>query len=106
MLQRIRDGLHGRKWLAWVALAPIAIIFTFWGGSNSFDFNGVSKRDAATVDGEEIPAEEATRAWSNEQARWSQLKGSEIPVGERARIQDDILEQLVLRKVIDRKLDE
>ena len=106
MLQRIRDGLHGRKWLAWVALAPIAIIFTFWGGSNSLDFGGgVSKRDAAKVDGDEIPAEEATRAWSNEQARWSQLNGGEIPAGDRARIQDEILEQLVLHKVIDDKLD-
>ena len=41
MLLRIRDGLQRRKWLAWFALAPIALIFMFWGGSNSLDFNGV-----------------------------------------------------------------
>ncbi len=61
MLQRIRDGLQGRKWLAWLALFPIAAIFVFWGGSSSLDFTGASRQDAAVVDGEEIPASKATQ---------------------------------------------
>jgi hypothetical protein len=43
MLQRIRDGLQGQKWLAWVVLGAIGATFVFWGGSNSLDFTGVSK---------------------------------------------------------------
>lgn len=105
MLQRIRDGLHGRKWLAWLALFPIAAIFIFWGGSNSLDFNGSSRQDAAIVDGEKIPATEATKAWSETQARWSQQFGTEIPAEQRARIQDNILEQLVLQKLLENRLD-
>jgi peptidyl-prolyl cis-trans isomerase D len=106
MLQRIRDGLHGRKWLAWLALFPIAAIFIFWGGSNSLDFNGTSRQDAAIVDGDKIPATEATKAWSETQARWSQQFGTEIPAEQRARIQDNILEQLVLQKLLENRLDE
>jgi peptidyl-prolyl cis-trans isomerase D len=106
MLQRIRDGLHGRKWLAWLALFPIALIFVFWGGSSSLDFTGTTTRGAAEVDGEEIPANEATKAWSDTQARWSQQFGTEIPAEQRARIQDNILDNLVLRKLLEMRLED
>jgi peptidyl-prolyl cis-trans isomerase D len=106
MLQRIRDGLHGRKWLAWLALFPIAAIFIFWGGSNSLDFSGSSRQDAAIVDGDKVPATEATKAWSETQARWSQQFGTEIPPEQRARIQDNILDQLVLEKLLELRLDD
>ena len=106
MLQRIRDGLHGRKWLAWLALFPIAAIFIFWGGSSSLDFSGSSRQDAAVVDGEKIPASKATKAWSETQARWSQQFGSEIPAEQRARIQDNILDQLVLEQLLENRLAE
>jgi peptidyl-prolyl cis-trans isomerase D len=105
MLQQIRDGLHTRKWLAWLALFPIALIFVFWGGSNTLDFSGVSGQDAAKVDGEKIPATEATKAWSDTQARWSQQFGTEIPEEQRARIQDNILESLVMQKLLELRLD-
>src|SRR5688572_17238851 len=104
MLQRIRDGLHGRKWLAWIALFPIALIFVFWGGSNTLDLGGVSAADAAKVDGEKIPADEASKAWSEMQARWSQQFGADIPDEQRVKMQDSILEQLILQKLIEKRL--
>ena len=106
MLQRIRDGLHGRKWLAWLALFPIALIFVFWGGSNSLDLSGAGQDDAAEVDGEKIPAEEATRAWSEAQANWSRQFGMEIPAEQRARMQENIIEGLVRQKLIETRLEE
>ena len=106
MLQRIRDGLQGQKWLAFVVLGLIGATFVFWGGSGSLDFSGVSQNDAAEVDGAEIPASEATRAWSDAQARWSQQFGTEIPAEQRTKIQDNILENLILTKLIERRLDE
>src|SRR4051812_11934865 len=105
MLQRIRDGLHGRKWLAWVALFPIAAIFIFWGGSNSLDFSGTSRAEAAKVNGEAIPSADATKLWSDMQSRWFQQYGADIPDEQRARVQDNILEQLVLDKLIDLRMD-
>ena len=101
MLQSIRDGLHNRKWLAWVALAPIALIFVFWGGSNSLDFSGVSRQDAVEVDGEKVPAIKATRMWAMTQKQWSQRVGSEIPPEQQKRIQENILEQLVVEQLLE-----
>ena len=105
MLQRLRDGLNTRKWLAWVALFPIAAIFIFWGGSNSFDFGGRNRQEAAKVDGEVIPATEASKEWSQRQAQWSQQYRSEIPPELRPKVQDDILDTLVLQKLIERRFD-
>src|SRR3954471_14165178 len=104
MLQRIRDVMQGQKWLAWVVLGAIGATFIFWGGTNSLDFNGVSRNDAASVNGEEIPAAEATQAWSEQQARWAQQVGSDIPAEQRAKMQDNILDQLILQKLVKTRL--
>jgi peptidyl-prolyl cis-trans isomerase D len=106
MLQRIRDGLHGKQWLAWVFVGAITLPFVFWGGSRSFDFNGVGKTTAAEVDGIEIPASEATRAWSEMQARWSRQFGTDIPDEQRVAMQKNIIDGLVLRRLIEKRLQD
>jgi peptidyl-prolyl cis-trans isomerase D len=106
MLQRIRDGLQGQKWLAAVVLGAVGLTFVFWGGTSSLDFSGAGGRDAAKVDGESIPAESATRAWSDTQSRWSQQFGTEIPADQRERMQDNILEDLVRQKLIEDRLEQ
>ncbi|HYJ42693.1 MAG TPA: peptidyl-prolyl cis-trans isomerase [Steroidobacteraceae bacterium] len=106
MLQRIRDGLQGQKWLAWIILGLIGATFVFWGGSSSLDFTGVSGTTAAEVDGVEIPATEATRAWSDMQARWSRQFGTDIPPEQRVAMQQNILDGLVLRKLVEMRLND
>jgi peptidyl-prolyl cis-trans isomerase D len=106
MLQRIRDGLSGQKWLAWTVLGAVGATFVFWGGSNSLDFTGVSKQTAATVNGVEIPASEATKAWSDTQARWARQFGTEIPPERRVAMQQNILDGLVLRKLVEKRLED
>jgi peptidyl-prolyl cis-trans isomerase D len=106
MLQRIRDGLQGQKWLAWFILGAIGLTFVFWGGSSSLDFSGVSNTTAAEVDGIKIPANEATRAWSETQARWSRQFGTDIPADRRAAMQQNILDGLVMRKLVEKRLDD
>ncbi len=105
MLQRIRDGLQGQKWLAWVVLGLIGATFIFWGGSNSFDFSGVSNRNAVEVDGDAVPADEAREQWNETVAQWSQQFGTEIPAEQKLRIQEGILDRLATRKVIEKRLD-
>src|SRR5687768_2413506 len=106
MLQRIRDGLQGQKWLAFLVLGLIGATFVFWGGSTSLDSSGVTNAIAAKVDGVEIPASEATEAWNETQARWAQQFGTDIPAEQRATMQQNILDGLVLRKLIERRLEE
>jgi peptidyl-prolyl cis-trans isomerase D len=103
MLQRIREGLHGP--IAWVILGLIGLTFVFWGGANSLDFAGVSNRDAVEVDGDAVPAEEAREQWTEVQSQWSQQFGTEIPAEQKQRMQDNILDRLALRKVIENRLD-
>lgn len=104
MLQRLRDGLQGQKWLAWVVLGAIGATFIFWGGSNSLDFNGPSRNEAASVNGDEIPASEATELWSQQQNRWATQFGTDIPADQRVKMQDSILDQLILQKLITVRL--
>jgi peptidyl-prolyl cis-trans isomerase D len=106
MLLRIRDAMQSQKWLAWLVLGAIGLTFVFWGGSSSLDFSGVSDNTAAEVDGIKIPASEATRAWSETQARWTRQLGTDIPAERREAIQKNILDGLVTRKLIEKRLDE
>jgi peptidyl-prolyl cis-trans isomerase D len=95
--------MQSRKWIAWLALAPIAAIFVFWGGSNTLDFSGVSKQDAAEVDGTKIPATKATKMWAMAQRQWSQQVGTDIPDEQRTRMQENILDQLVVEQILDNR---
>ncbi len=104
MLQRIRDGLQASKAITWVILGAIGLTFVFWGGSGALDLGGGSMQGAATVDGEDIPAFDATRQWSEMQNRWATQVGTEMTDEQRKNFQQNIIDNLVLRKVIDSRL--
>lgn len=104
MLQRIRDGLQASKAITWVILGAIGLTFVFWGGSGALDLGGGAMKGAATVDGEEIPSFEATRAWSEMQNRWATQVGTEMTAEQRKNFQQNIIDNLVLRKVVESRL--
>src|SRR6187551_1996678 len=104
MLQRIRDGLQGQKWVAALVLGAIGLTFIFWGGSGALDRGAKGMLGAASVDDEEIPAFEATRAWSETQNRWATQVGTEMTAEQRAKFQEGIIDNLVMRKVIETRL--
>jgi peptidyl-prolyl cis-trans isomerase D len=104
MLQRIRDGLQGT--FAKVVLGAVAATFILWGGAGSLDLTGVGANVAAEVNGDEIPASDAARAWNDTQQRFSQQFGTEVPEDRKAEIQARIVDNLVLRKVLEQRLEE
>jgi peptidyl-prolyl cis-trans isomerase D len=104
MLQQLRDGLSRQKWLAWVVLGLIGATFIFWGGTNSLDFNGTTKNEAAKVNGDEIGADEARQQWAQTQNRWAQQFNSDIPADQAAKMQDNILDQLILQRLVKSRL--
>ncbi len=104
MLQRIRDGLQASKFITWVILGAIGLTFVFWGGSGALDLGGGATQGAASVDGEDIPAFEATRAWSEVQNRWATQVGTDMTDEQRKNFQQGIIDNLVLRKVIESRL--
>ncbi|MEZ5473808.1 MAG: peptidyl-prolyl cis-trans isomerase [Steroidobacteraceae bacterium] len=106
MLQRISDGLRGQKWLAGIVLGAIALVFVAWGATGIVDFGFGPSAVAAKVDGEKITAQQAVKAWSERQSQWQQQFKTEIPPEEQAAQQDAVLEQLVLRNLVQQRLDE
>jgi peptidyl-prolyl cis-trans isomerase D len=96
MLQRIRDGLHRHKWLGYVVLGALALVFAAWGAYGIVNLNIDNANYAAEADGQKISMQEARNAWSHEESRLQQSFGNQdIPPALRERFQDQVLEGLI-----------
>jgi peptidyl-prolyl cis-trans isomerase D len=96
MLQRIGDRLKAHKWLAYVLLGPLAIIFAAWGAYGIVNISVGASSYAAEANGTKISLEDARNAWLREQSQWQQrLGGTEIPMQLRDQLQSEVLEGLI-----------
>lgn len=96
MLQRIRDGLHRHKWLGYVILGALALVFAAWGAYGIVNLNIDSANYAAEAGGQKISVQQARNAWSREEGRLQQSFGAQdIPAALRERFQDQVLEGLI-----------
>ncbi len=92
MLQQIGDSLKGHKWLTYTVFGALALIFAAWGAYGVANLSFGSSNYAAKVNGHTIPYEDVRAAWQREQNQWQQRFGGDIPAGERALLQDQLLE--------------
>jgi peptidyl-prolyl cis-trans isomerase D len=96
MLQRIRDGLHRHKWLGYVVLGALALVFAAWGAYGIVNLNVGSTNYAAEAGGAKITLQQARNAWTREESRLQQsFGGSDIPAPLVQRFQDQVLEGLI-----------
>ena len=95
MLQSIRDGLQSQKWLMYIVLGLLALIFAAWGAYGIVSFNTGSSSYAAEAGGQKVPIETARNAWINQQTQYQQRLGGEIPPAQKAFLQDRLLESLI-----------
>ena len=96
MLQSIGDRLKGHKWLAYLLLGPLALIFAAWGAYGIVNLSVGSTSYAAEANGSKISLEEARNAWLREQSQWQQrLGGTELPLQLRDELQNQVLEGLI-----------
>jgi peptidyl-prolyl cis-trans isomerase D len=100
MLQKIGDKLQGQRWLAFVILGLLALIFAAWGAYGIVDFTMGSGSYAAKVNGEEISAAEVNRAWQDEQPQYVRLFNGEIPAAQRELLQNRLLDGFIRNKVV------
>jgi len=98
MLQQIRDHFHG--WFFRVILGALILVFAAWGAVGIVDVGMNGSSYAAKANGDTIPLEEATREWRRQQAKFQQLYGGEIPDSKRKALQDGVLENLVLERLL------
>jgi peptidyl-prolyl cis-trans isomerase D len=95
MLQSIRDGLQSQKWLMYIVLGLLALVFAAWGAYGLVNFNAGGSTYAAEAGGQKVSIESARSAWLNQQAQYQQRLGGEIPPAQKAFLQDRILESLI-----------
>jgi len=101
MLQRIRDSLQGQKWLAYLLLGALAIVFAAWGAYGIVNLNFGGSNYAAEANGSKVSLEDARSAWLRQQSMWEQrLGGAELPPPLRTRLQDQVLESLIRRVLL------
>ena len=73
MLQSIRDGLQSQKWLMYIVLGLLALIFAAWGAYGLVNFNGAGSTYAAEAGGQKVSIESARTAWLNQQTQYQQV---------------------------------
>src|SRR5271154_769096 len=95
MLQSIRDKLESQKWLTYIVLGLLALIFAAWGAYGLVNFNATGSTYAAEAGGQKVSIESARNAWLNQQQQYQQRLGSEIPEAQKPFLQDRILESLI-----------
>ena len=101
MLQKLGDNLKGQRWLAFLLLGMLALVFAAWGASGFVgDMFGKGASYAAKVNGEEVSAAEVNRAWQEEQPQYVRLFNGEIPPAQRELLQNRLLDSFIRNKVV------
>jgi peptidyl-prolyl cis-trans isomerase D len=102
MLQKIGDALKGkegstyRKWVTYLFVGILSIIFAAWGAYGIVNLNFGVTSYAAEANGTKISLEDARNAWLRQQSQWQQrLGGAELPAPLRDQLQNQVLEGLI-----------
>jgi peptidyl-prolyl cis-trans isomerase D len=103
MLQRIRDGLQSQKWLAYVVLGALALVFAAWGAYGIVNLSVGGGNYAAEAGGQKVSIEDARNAWLQQQTQWQQRFGGEIPDVQKVRLQDEVLESLIRNALLTQR---
>ena len=104
MLQRIGDTLKGQKWLAYLVLGALAVVFAAWGAYGIVNLNFGGSNYAAEANGSKISLEEARNAWLRQQTQWQQrLGGAELPAELRTQLQNQVLESLIRNALLTQR---
>jgi len=100
MLQKIGDKLQGSKWLSYVMLGALALVFAAWGAYGIVDFTSHLGNYAAKVGNEEISLDRAKTEWQRMEPQYLNLFGGEIPAAQRTLLQGRLLDSLVREEVV------
>ena len=104
MLQRIGDTLKGHKWLTYLVLGSLAVIFAAWGAYGVVNLSFGGSNYAAEANGTKISLEDAHGAWQRQQNMWQQrLGGAEIPAPLKTQLQRQVLEGMIRNALLDER---
>ena len=95
MLQQIGDSLKGHKWLTYLVFGALALIFAAWGAYGIANLNFGGGSNVARVNGHNLSYDEVRPIWQRQLTRLQQSFGGEVPGGERALLENQLVESLV-----------
>ena len=93
MLQNIGDILKGQRWLAFLVLGLLILVFALWGTYGVVDLTFGAPKYGLKVNGEEIPAATLQQAWQERQSQYQQQTRADIPPAMRTQLQNQLLDQ-------------
>jgi peptidyl-prolyl cis-trans isomerase D len=106
MLQNIGDMLKGQKWLAFLLLGLLILVFALWGAYGLVDLSVGAPKYGLKVNGQEIPISTLQNAWQERQSQYQQQLKAEIPADVRARMQDQLLDQYTRTTLLQQRAQE
>ncbi len=93
MLQNIGDLLKGQRWLAFLILGLLILVFALWGTYGIVDLTFGAPKYGLKVNGEEVPSSTLQQAWQERQSQYQQQTRTDIPPAVRTQLQNQLLDQ-------------
>ena len=106
MLQNIGDTLKGQRWLAFLLLGLLILVFALWGAYGIVDLSFGTPSYALKVNGEEVPANQVQNAWQEQQSKYQQQLKADMPAAMRAKLQGQLLDQYVRETLVRQRATE
>ena len=106
MLQNIGDTLKGQRWLAFLILGLLILVFALWGTYGIVDLTLGAPKYGLKVNGEEVSSATLQRAWQERQSQYQQQIKTEIPPAMRTKLQEQLLDQYVRETLMRQRAKE
>jgi peptidyl-prolyl cis-trans isomerase D len=103
MLQSIRDGLSKQKWLAYLVVGVLALVFAAWGAYGIVNLSVGGGSYAAEAGGQKVTIEAARNAWVQQLAQYQQQLGGELPPEQKLLLQDHLLESMIREALLTQR---
>jgi peptidyl-prolyl cis-trans isomerase D len=92
MLQNIRDKMQSHKWLTYLVLGALALVFSAWGAYGVVNEGFGAADYAAKVNGEKISLTYVNELWQQQQSRLAQVSGGSLTEEQRGKFQQELLD--------------
>jgi peptidyl-prolyl cis-trans isomerase D len=106
MLQNLGDKLKRHKWLGYLVLGPLALIFAAWGAYGVVNTSFGSSSFGLKVNSQEFSATTIQSAWQQRLSQIQAQQKAEIPAAERALLQQQLIDQYVRAAIMQQRARE
>jgi peptidyl-prolyl cis-trans isomerase D len=106
MLQNLGDKLKRHKWLGYLVLGPLALIFAAWGAYGVVNTSFGSSSFGLKVNDQEFSTTVIQNAWQQRLAQIQAQQKTEIPAVERALLQQQFIDQYVRAAIMQQRAKE